>query len=167
VSLGKALWRIAPDAPDYGADDLSGQGAEEVGGRWNRPGTALLYCSSSIALASLETIVHLVGTDPLPLKRYLVRIVLPPSAWRHRTIFRPSEHVGWDSIPPGIASLSWGNDWASAGQSLIAAIPSVIVPEESNILINPRHRDARQLRAQKVRRWTYDPRFDRLTRARA
>jgi len=113
MSSERALWRIAPDTPHYGADDLSGKGAEEVGGRWNRRGTALLYCSSSIALACLETLVHLVGNDSLPFNRYLVRIIVPASAWRHRTVFLPSDHVGWDSTPPGIVSLSWGNDWSS------------------------------------------------------
>lgn len=155
------VWRIAQDTADYRADDLSGKGAEEVGGRWNRPGTALLYCSSSIALACLETLVHLAGTDRLPFNRYLVRIILPPSAWQHRTIFEPSESVGWDSVPRGIVSLSWGNAWAASGQTLIAEIPSVVIPEEANILINPRHRDAKRLRVQKVRRWTYDPRLER------
>lgn len=160
MSSGKAVWRIAQDTPDYGADDLSGKGAEEVGGRWNRTGTAILYCSSSIALACLETLVHLVGKDPLPFNRYLVSIAVPPSAWRDRTIFQPGEHVGWDSIPPGIVSLDWGNAWAGSAESLIAEIPSVVVPEESNVLINPRHRDAKRLRSQKVRRWTYDVRLE-------
>lgn len=157
MSSVRAVWRIAPDARDYGADDLSGRGAEQVGGRWNCTGTALLYCSSSIALACLETLVHLVGSDPLPFNRYLIRIVVPPAAWRNRKIFEPGTHLGWDCTPPGIVSLNWGNDWAGATRSLIAEIPSVVVPQESNILINPRHRDARGLRAHKVRRWTYDP----------
>jgi RES domain-containing protein len=161
MSSVNEVWRIAQDTPHYGADDLSGKGAEEVGGRWNRPGTALLYCSSSIALACLETLVHLAGNDRLPFNRYLVRIMLPPSAWRHRTRFESSENVGWDSGPQGVVSLSWGNAWAASAQTLIAEIPSVIIPEEANILINPRHRDAKRLRALKLRRWTYDPRLDR------
>lgn len=164
MSSGKAVWRIAQDAPDYGADELSGKGAEQVGGRWNHGGTAMLYCSSTIALACLETVVHLVGSDPLPFNRYLIRIVLPATAWRDRTIFRPREHVGWDSTPPGIVSLRWGNDWAGSARSLIAEIPSVVVPEESNFLINPRHRDAKQLQARRIRRWTYDPRLERSLR---
>lgn len=160
MSPAKSLWRIAQDTPEYSADDLSGKGAEEAGGRWNRRGTAMLYCSSSIALACLETLVHLAGRDPLPFNRYLVRVEVPPSAWRARTMFEPGEHVGWDSIPPGIVSLSWGNAWATSARSLLAEIPSVVVPEESNILVNPRHPDARRLRSRKMRRWTYDVRME-------
>lgn len=164
MSAARAVWRIAPDTADYGADDVSGKGAEKTGGRWNRKGGAILYCSSTIALACLETLVHLSGRDPLPLNRYLVRIAIPPSAWRERAVLEPTERVGWDSEPPGIISLSWGNDWLGSVTSLIAEVPSVIVPEESNVLINPRHRDAKRLRARRVRRWTYDPRLQRSLR---
>ena len=161
MSVAREVWRIAPDTPDYEADDLSGKGAEKTGGRWNRKGVAMLYCSSTVALACLETLVHLAGAAPLPLNRYLVKIVIPPSAWRQRTILQPAGHVGWDSVPPGIVSIAWGNDWARCASSLIAEVPSVIVPEEANILINPRHRDVKRLRARKARRWTYDPRVAR------
>ena len=159
MSAARAVWRIAPDTADYGADDLSGIGAERTGGRWNRRGAALLYCSSTIALACLETLVHLAGAEPLPLNRYLVTIAIPPSLWRDRTVLAPSAHVGWDAVPPGGVSTGWGSDWADGGRSLLAQVASVVVPQEVNILINPRHRDARRLRTRKVRRWTYDPRL--------
>src|ERR1700753_2760217 len=55
VSMVRYVWRIATDTPDYAADGLSGKGAERAGGRWNRKGTALIYTSTSIALASLGT----------------------------------------------------------------------------------------------------------------
>jgi len=164
LSGAKEVWRIAPDARDYGADDLSGRGAEKTGGRWNRKGTPVLYCSSSIALACLETLVRLAGWDPLPLNRYVVRIAIPASAWRRRAVLAPSEHIGWDCEPPGLVSINWGKRWLTAVESLIAEVPSVIVPEESNILVNPGHPDAARLRAQKVRRWTYDPRLQRSGR---
>lgn len=166
MSAAREVWRIAPDTADYGADDLSGKGAERTGGRWNRKGSAMLYCSSTIALACLETLVHLAGGGALPFNRYLVKIVIPPSAWRDRAVLESAAHVGWDSEPPGIISLDWGNAWVASRRSLIAEVPSAIVPEESNILINPGHRDAKRLRARKMRRWTYDPRLERpLNRA--
>ncbi|HEX8755582.1 MAG TPA: RES domain-containing protein [Steroidobacteraceae bacterium] len=166
MSAAREVWRIAPDTPDYGADDLSGKGAERTGGRWNRKGAAMLYCSSTIALACLETFVNLSGAEPLPLNRYLVKITIPPAMWRNRTVLETDDHIGWDAQPAGMVSLEWGSNWSASGRSLIAEVPSVIVPEEANILINPRHRDARRLRARKVRRWMYDPRLAR-TRHRA
>jgi RES domain-containing protein len=153
------VWRIATDTPDYGADDLTGKGAEKTGGRWNRKGTPLIYASASIALACLETLVHLAGGAPLPLNRYLVRIPISPTTWRKRTVFDPFSHVGWDAEPPGLISMDWGTEWARSGASLIAEVPSIIVPEEPNILINPDYSGAARLKVSKLRKWRYDLRL--------
>lgn len=158
--MARYVWRIAADTPDYGADDLSGKGAEKTGGRWNRKGTPLIYASASIALACLETLVHLAGGVPLPLNRYLVRIPISPTAWRKRALFDPSAHVGWDAEPPGLVSMDWGTQWARSAFSLIAEVPSVVVPEESNILINPAYTGTTRLAVLKLRRWSYDLRLD-------
>jgi RES domain-containing protein len=152
------LWRVGSDTPAYSADDVSGKGPELTGGRWNRKGTPVVYAATSRALACLETLVHL-GAMDLPLNRYLVRIDLPVATWKGRTVFDPASHVGWDSEPPGMVSLEWGTDWATGLGTCLAEVPSVIVPEESNILINPRHPDARLATAIKVRKWTYDARL--------
>jgi RES domain-containing protein len=152
------LWRIGSETPDYGADDLAGLGAERSGGRWNRKGTRMVYASASRALACLETLVHL-GSGDLPLNRYLVAIAVTDAMWTARTVFDPASHVGWDAEPAGLVCLDWGTSWVLGGASLLADVPSVIVPEESNVLINPRHPDAVTIGAVKVRRWTYDARL--------
>jgi RES domain-containing protein len=154
-----ALWRIATDTPDYGSDDLSGKGAEITGGRWNRKGVPMIYASTSIALACLETLVHLGGGDSLPLNRYLIRIDVPEGLWNTRTLFDPAAHVGWDAEPPGLVSLDWGTQWAQPARTPLADVPSIVVPEESNVLINSRHADVARLAVLKVRKWTYDPRL--------
>ena len=154
-----SLWRIAADTPTWGADDLTGKGAELTGGRWNRKGTPLLYTSGSRALACLETLVHLAGGTPLPLNRYLVEIAVPQPIWDARTRFDPLAQVGWDAEPPGLISLDWGTQWAQSVHAVLAQVSSIVVPEESNLLVNPRHPDAVQLTARKVRRWTYDRRL--------
>ncbi len=102
------LWRIAPDTPEFTADDLSGRGAELSGGRWNRPGTPVVYASSSRALACLESIAHL-GAGDLPLNRYLVEIRVPVAVWRQRVEMDPAAHVGWDAEPArqSIAGLGY------------------------------------------------------------
>ena len=154
-----SLWRIATDTPDYGSDDLSGKGAEVSGGRWNRKGTPLIYASTSIALACLETLVHLDGGRSLPLNRYLVQFDVPEAAWNARTRFNAAANVGWDAEPAGLVSLDWGTQWAQSNAALGAEVPSIVVPEESNLLLNPRHPDSGQLVARKIRRWTYDVRL--------
>ncbi len=157
--MAQVVWRIAADTPRYLADDLTGKGAETTGGRWNRKGTPLVYTSASIALACLETLVHLGGAAPLPLNRYLVRIEIPPALWGARTIVEPAMHVGWDAVPVGRVSLDWGTQWVQSGTTLIAEVPSIVVPEEFNVLLNPRHPSAGELTVRKLRRWTYDMRL--------
>ncbi|MCA3125380.1 MAG: RES family NAD+ phosphorylase [Rhodocyclaceae bacterium] len=154
------VWRIGTDAPGYTADDLTGAGAEATGGRWNRKGTPMLYAASSRALACLETIVHL-NAGGLPLNRYLVELEIPDRLVKTAVRFVPLEHIGWDAIPEGRVSLEAGEAWLREGASAVMFVPSVIVPEEMNILINPKHGDVRAIRARKVRKWTYDSRLQR------
>ncbi|NUZ06148.1 RES family NAD+ phosphorylase [Piscinibacter koreensis] len=154
-----ALWRIATDAPDYEAHDLGGRGAEKTGGRWNRKGRPVVYSASSIALACLETIVHL-NADGLPLNRFLVRIEVPDEVWARREVRTAADlPVGWSAIPEGKVSLDTGDAWLQSGASALLLVPSVIVPEEFNALVNPAHRDAARLVARKERPWFYDQRL--------
>jgi RES domain-containing protein len=67
--------------------------------------------------------------------------------------------VGWDAIPEGRVSVDVGSAWLNAAASALACVPSVVVPEEFNILVNPKHPDAASIRARKVRRWLYDGRL--------
>jgi RES domain-containing protein len=158
VSGPATIWRIATDTPDYVADDSTGAGAKLTGGRWNRPGTPMLYCAESIALACLETVVHL-RFDALPLNRYLVAIEVPQAIWHASTVFDSTLHVGWDALPYGKVSLDASESWTVGGTSLLYRVPSVVVPREHNVLINPLHSDVKKLRFRKLEKWTYDSRL--------
>jgi RES domain-containing protein len=122
--------------------------------------TPMLYAASSRALACLETIVHL-NAGGLPMNRYLVELEIPDRLVKTAVRFVPLEHIGWDAIPEGRVSLPVGEAWIRGGTSAVMFVPSVIVPEEMNILINPKHGDARVIRARKVRKWTYGSRLHR------
>lgn len=117
----------------------------------------MLYASSSRALACLETLVHFGRT--LPFNRYLVEIEVPDDLLEARVVFDPAANVGWDAEPAGQVSLDWGSDWADDRSSVIAEVPSVLVPEETNLLINPLAPDMDRLGVRKVRRWLFDPRL--------
>jgi RES domain-containing protein len=151
-----ALWRIAATTPKYVAADLSGTGAKNTGGRWNPAGMAVTYSSENIALAVHETVVHL-RSGGLPLNRYLVRIDVPDEVWTERQALTPP--VGWDAMPAGMTSVQAGADWLLSKASALLVVPSVIVPEESNVLINPLHPDAARLAATALRKWHYDQRY--------
>lgn len=152
------LWRIAADTPQWSADDLSGQGAAHAGARWNRPGEAVAYASTSISLAAWETRAHLGRGVELPWNRFLVRIDVPDDVWARSAALARPPPVGWDAIPEGRVSRELGSRWlASAGGALLR-VPSVIVAEEDNVLIDPAHPEATRLVATKVRKFVYDPR---------
>jgi RES domain-containing protein len=155
------LWRIATDTRQYSADDMTGTGAKITGGRWNDMGVAMVYCSESRALACLETVVHL-NAGGLPFNRYLVEIAVPDDVWNAaETAEEPMLPVGWDAEPAGLESSSYGAAWVAGARSALLLVPSVIVPEERNGLVNPAHPDAGRIRARKIRKWIYDPRLVR------
>ena len=167
-----SIWRIASQGLTWKGNDLSGSGAARYPGRWNSLDRPIVYSSSSIALACLETVVHLAGDDPLPFPRQLVRITIPRHHWEQRKMFANEELSGWDSAPtPEHAenkfadTRAWGDDWLLGLKSLLAELPSVIVPEETNLLLNPRHPAHGELKAEIVRPWFYDARL--LPNARA
>ncbi len=155
--MSLSVWRIAADTPRFEAHDLSGLGAQLHGGRWNRPGRPVVYAASSVALACLETLIHL-NAAGLPLNRYLVRIDIPDALWAARRELK-GPPTGWDAIPEGRVSLDLGDAWLRAADSAVLVVPSVVVPEEMNVLLNPLHADARLLSANKLRAWRYDGRL--------
>jgi RES domain-containing protein len=160
--LSRIAYRIGTDTSDYEADDLSGKGAAITGGRWNEPGAAVVYAAEGRSLACLETLVHL-AAGGLPFNRYLVEISIPDPVWvaaqRETPVSLP---VGWDAEPSSRTSISFGTAWLRRGHSAVLVLPSVIVPEEYCVLVNPAHPDSASISAVKSRRWLYDP---RLTRA--
>lgn len=159
--MSVSVWRIAQDTKDYEADDLSGKGAEFTGGRWNDKGLPVLYSSSNRALACLETVVHL-NAGGLPLNRYLIEVSLPDAAWAAaQKITERTAPVGWDAEPASKTASDYGSNWIRANATLLLIVPSAIVPDEANILINPRHIGMGLVTARKVRKWLYDPRLGR------
>ena len=157
--MSVTVWRIATDTKSYETDDLSGGGAKATGGRWNAVGDALVYTSETQALACLETVVHL-NAGGLPLNRYLVAVTIPDAVWGAARTERAGRlPVGWDADPSGRASIQFGSAWIRSGASALLRVPSVIVPDEYNVLVNPLHPDSREIGASRIRKFLYDPRL--------
>ena len=153
-----SLWRVASDTPQWTAEDLAGKGAAHRGARWNGPGEHVTYAAVSISLAAWETRAHIGKGVALPWNRYLVRVDVPDDVWKARMVLSLPLAVAWDAIPEGMVSRSLGSSWLVAGASALLEVPSVIINEESNVLINPVHPQAARVTAFKVRRFLYDPR---------
>ncbi len=159
MAATQTLWRIAKHTAQFDADDLSGGGAKVTGGRWNSKGRAVLYASTSIALATLETLVHL-GDNIAIRNAFLVRIEVPNAIWRQRqTLEAKALPATWLAEPPGSTSIRTGDKWLMAQSSALLLVPSVIVPEEYNVLINPLHPASGQIKAGVQRQFVYDVRL--------
>lgn len=155
------LWRIATETRAYSADDLSGTGAAKAPGRWNAATEPVVYCAPTIAMAVLETAAH-VDDGGLPLNRFLVEIRVPDAVWAQRDeVAAAALPATWNAIPSGRGSVKFGSDWLASLRTPTLALPSVIVPEESIVLINPRHPAAAGITARTLRRFEYNPLFRR------
>lgn len=159
--MSQFVWRIAADTATYPADDLSGAGAKVTGGRWNKKDHAVLYTSTTRALACLETVVHF-NASGLPLNRYLVEVTIPDPVWMAaQRESQASLPIGWDAEPASLTSIDFGANWLINNTSALLVLPSAIVPEEFNVLINPAHPGTLGITCRKIRQWLYDPRLDR------
>lgn len=147
------LYRIAKSA--Y-MDDMTGAGARLHGGRWNEKGVPVIYAASSPSLAALEFLVHLpIVLAPRDLS--MCRFTLPESVSMTR-VKKSALPEGWKDNPPGAGTQEIGTRWASSGKSLLLFVPSVLVPEEGIVLINPLHPEARKIR-KRIEPFAFDPRL--------
>lgn len=99
--------------------------------------------------------VH-VNVGGLPLNGYLDQILCPLSEWTAAMTVDPATLTGWSSEPAGRASIRWATQWAKSKACLLLMVPSVIMPEDRNILINPQHPVIAAVKIAKVRKWTQD-----------
>lgn len=153
-----SLWRIAVDTASWTAEDMTGKGAASKGSRWNQVGEHVTCAATSISLAAWETRAHLAKGSALPWNRILVRVDIPDDIWAARQLTPRPLPVGWDVIPEGMVSRAIGSRWLSIGATALLIVPSVIINEEDNVLINPAHPDAARITAHRIRQFIYDHR---------
>ena len=134
---------------------FSGEGARLAGGRWNRPGEVVVCASASLALAAIETFVHL-GEDALHIEFVHLRIEIPESVAIQR---RRRPPPGWRAEPPQELSMRYGSLWLRQGRSAVLEVPSAIVPTEMNYLLNPAHADFRRIKVGRPLPFLFDPRM--------
>jgi RES domain-containing protein len=153
--LSVVLWRIAQETREYRADDITGLGAAKTSGRWNGVGKPVVYTSRSVALAYLETLAP-IGRQT-PRNRFLVRVLVPDKVWDQALWAKEKDlPKTWRAEPAGIGSVQFGDKWLTGGKSALLCLPSVIVPEDINVLINPNHEDAVFIQARVQRQLLYD-----------
>lgn len=137
------------------AADLSGAGSMLDGGRWNSAGIPLLYTSASRSLALLEILAH---STAQPKGRVMLTLELPSRVRIHKINLKDLPK-GWDEEPPTSTSQSIGDEFIRIAKYLALEVPSVIIEEESNILINPLHPEAQKIKILNVEDLEVDPRL--------
>ncbi len=144
-------------APRWAEDALSGEGARKFGGRWNSPGRAMTYLGGSRALAALELLVHLPSALSRAKPYRIIEVKIPEQFIANY----PSRllHEGWRESPSPSVTTVIGDDWIEAGGQLAMQVPSVLIPEETNILLNPNHPDFKQVVCGEVREFRFDQRL--------
>jgi RES domain-containing protein len=147
-------WRIVKARRAAGAFD--GEGARVEGGRWNSPGTPMVYTSQSAALAALEMLVH-VGRGSV-----LHAYVLIPCRFDEALVSRLDRRrlaKDWRSYPAPPELQQIGDEWVTRGTSAVLEVPSAVIETDSNYLLNPRHDDFRTIRVMQPQPFDFDLRL--------
>lgn len=128
-------WRIVKKK--YEGIAFDGRGASLFGGRWNSPGRRVVYTASSKSLALLELLVHLSST----LMPSYVIFPVKFSAELMSEVDKSALPAIWKDYPAPVALRDLGDKWLESLGSTVLKVPSAIVPDELNYLINPAHPD--------------------------
>lgn len=136
---------------------LSGKGAARVGGRWNQKGTEVIYTSAHRSLALCEILVHF-DNYHLISNYNLNTISIPDDApiWN----LEPKDYpLGWDKIFSSIPAKRLSDKLVRENQFLVLRVPSVIIHEEFNYIINPFHKLYTKVKLIEQRNFDLDERF--------
>ena len=145
------LWRISNHL------SLAGDGALRTPGRWHSRGRRLVYCAQNPAAALLEILVHFeIGIHDLPVRYRLLKIQAPDDV--------PVERVSVDQLPSDWpkrtdVTRALGDGWLARGSAALLTVPSAIVPETFNVLLNPSHHHAKRITIVKIGEHGIDPRL--------
>jgi RES domain-containing protein len=146
-------WRLVKKK--HAATAFNGEGARLYGGRWNSPGTRLVYASSSRALAALESLVHL---NP-PVHFAYVAFSLRFTQTLVETLTPEDLPLDWRNEPASSATKAIGDRWVAQGRSAVLEVPSAVIPGESNFLFNPAHPGFDQVTIGPATPFAFDPRL--------
>ncbi len=150
------VWRIV--TARFAEVAFSGEGARRYGGRWNRKGVSLVYTAGSQSLAMLEMLVQ---DEPLRARYMMIPARIPADL----TIARLNrEQLPPDWRDPGAVETlrTLGTEWAAGLAAAVLAVPSAVVPDETNYLLNPRHPDFGRIAVGAARELITDLRLMRI-----
>ena len=147
------VWRLTLSkhtAPD-------GEGARRYGGRWNAPGTPVVYTSNTLSLAVLEYLVH-VDSDLLPDSLVSIKATIPDGLAIESVQVSDLPGDWKDKIIP-VTLQERGTSWVNRAQSAVLRVPSVVIEHEWNYVLNPNHSDFPRIKWGAAIAFSFDPRL--------
>ncbi len=151
-------WRI--DKAKRSASSFFGVGAAKEGGRWNSTDIPVVYVSEHLATAVLEKYIHL--TKPVYPKLELVKFSIDFNGVDIEVVPSSSLPVDWQQEPVAPSTQALGDEWAKSRRTAILAVPSAIVPDELNFVLNPSHPDFARVIISAPEAFVLDPRLARF-----
>ncbi|MBI2386967.1 MAG: RES family NAD+ phosphorylase [Elusimicrobia bacterium] len=149
-------WRIDKAARSK-ADSFSGEGGRLVAGRWNSKGQAVVYAASTLSLAALEKFVHL-GAEGSAIA-FVSYEILIPSTVRTAEVKRAAVPGDWREQPAPASTQKIGDEWIRGMRSAVLRVPSVVTPDEFNLILNPAHPDFVKIKVSAPRAYSFDSRM--------
>ena len=149
------VWRIIPKF--HLSQAFDGEGARRFGGRWNRLGTRVVYTSATLSLAALEFFVNL-DRDTEPNQLAIISADIPDDL-RMGHIEVSDLPKNWRSYPVPEELQDLGTAWVASASTAMLAVPSAVIPDERNYLLNPAHPDFKRFHLNKPEAFHFDPRM--------
>ena len=150
------LWRICREV--HAADAFSGEGARLYGGRWKSQGVRVVYTSPSLALAAVETFVHL-EPNLQPDDLVSIEAELPNDISTERLNLKSLPRKWYELRDESLRTF--GDRWIRAGETIAVHVPSAAIHGEWNVLLNPKYSDFRKLQIEKAKPFEFDLRMFR------
>lgn len=139
------------------SNDISGNGAKMYGGRWNNKGVPVLYTSSTRALAALEILVHISTNNVQPIDFSILSIFLPENSIDEIPITALKTEIDKNGLNSNFKFI--GDNWIKSNSSLLLKVPSIVIPEEYNYLVNPLHKNFNKVKIVENKLFRFDNRL--------
>jgi RES domain-containing protein len=147
------VWRIASAAHAT----FDGDGARRYGSRWTPRGLPAVFTSETVSLAALERFVN---TDPDLAPARLVTIAVDIEAnIAIETVTVADLPADWRRYPAPPTLAMIGERWLRSLASAVLSVPSVVIPNERNFVLNPTHPDFVRLVINPAEPFSFDPRM--------
>lgn len=139
---------------------FNGAGAAYEGGRWNSAGVRVVYGSQHLAMAASEKYVHL--PKPIPPKLEFVAYRINFGHVRIKHVRLEDLPADWQTMPVPVSTQKLGDAWVASGETAVMAVPSVLIPDELNFVLNPAHPDFKKIQISSPVPFLFDPRLASL-----